>query len=299
MNIETVIVLSLMGVGAGVFTFFRRGRCNIKIKTPYSNMWIRDEKTRRVLYFIHEGGFRVLESAMDPRYPDRLIVPYSRVMMASYLCMDNVGSSLILGLGGASMVKFINRYFPRTRIDIVEIDPEVLRIARTYFHFREHEKARVFIQDAAEYIGHCSKKYDVIYVDVYTSKSAKTDTNGVPFTAKSREYYQSLSRLLNPGGVIAFNINHSAHIDDDLNIIRDSYKNTMMFTVPRRRNLVMIASNNENYIPIRDMYRRADDIDRKGYYHNFTFTELPGLIIEHPEKRKAEQLIKGDFASMT
>lgn len=283
MGIDIQVAMLLAGLCGGVLLYCRRRGCSVKIKSDFAHMWIKDEKDRRVLYFIKPGGHRILESAMDRRQPDRLIVPYSKVMMASYLCLDNVRTSLVFGLGGASMVKFINCNFPDTRVDIVEIDSEVLRVAKTYFHFRENSETNVILDDAAIYIDMCEKKYDVIYMDAFSGNNDDTDSNGVPNAIKNRSYYNRLRELLNPEGVIVFNINHSNHLKEDLDLIRNSFRHTMILSVPERRNLVVVASVGSKPVSIKEMCRRAAKLDGRGHYHDFTFSELPRLVFIHPD----------------
>jgi spermidine synthase len=44
---------------------------------------------------------------------------------------------LIVGLGGGTIPSMFRKYLPDLQIDTVELDPEVVQVAKQYFGFRE------------------------------------------------------------------------------------------------------------------------------------------------------------------
>jgi hypothetical protein len=80
--------------------------------------------------------------------------------------------------------------------DVVEIDPEVIRLARTHFGFRETGK--VFVEDARTLIRRLETRYDFIVHDAFTG-------GAVPEHLLSLEVLERLKQLLLPGGVLCLN----------------------------------------------------------------------------------------------
>jgi spermidine synthase len=59
---------------------------------------------------------------------------------------------LIVGLGGGSIPNFLHKYYPNTHIDVVDIDPLVVKVAKEYLGFREDKTLRVHVADGRAFI---------------------------------------------------------------------------------------------------------------------------------------------------
>ena len=81
---------------------------------------------------LHIGGLAI-QSAMRLSAPDALELHYTRAMMSFLLFQPQPADVLMIGLGGGSLAKFIHRRLPTTRVTVVEIRPEIVSAARTYF----------------------------------------------------------------------------------------------------------------------------------------------------------------------
>ena len=58
---------------------------------------------------------------------------YTRAMMAFLLFAPAPREVLMVGLGGGSVALFVHEHLPRTRITVVELDPEGRAAARHLF----------------------------------------------------------------------------------------------------------------------------------------------------------------------
>jgi len=109
---------------------------------------------------------------------------------------DSPGRMLLVGLGGGSIAK---RYAANGwRVDAVEIDPAVTRIARSHFGF-EPSHAQVFHMDGREFLMERNDVYDLIILDAFGSSS-------IPFHLITREAFATCRARLAPNGVLALNI---------------------------------------------------------------------------------------------
>jgi spermidine synthase len=106
----------------------------------------------------------------------------------------------ILGNAAGTTSRAYERFFPRTRIDGVEIDPELSRIGRRWFDMN-NPRLRVHDEDARPFLRRTHARYDVIAVDAYRQPY-------IPFYLTTREFFELCRDRLAPGGMVIVNIGH-------------------------------------------------------------------------------------------
>ncbi len=74
---------------------------------------------------------------MKPGDPDHVELRYARSMTAGLAFVEEPSRVLIVGLGGGTIPMFLHQHYPRTQINVVDIDPAVIETAKAYFGFRE------------------------------------------------------------------------------------------------------------------------------------------------------------------
>jgi spermidine synthase len=104
---------------------------------------------------------------------------------------------LFVGLGGATAPKRILRDFPRLKMRVVEIDPEVVDVARRWFSFPS--SIPVEVEDGRQFLERERRRYDVIALDAYYA-------DAVPFHLTTREFLETVRGRLRPGGVVVANV---------------------------------------------------------------------------------------------
>ena len=160
------------------------------------------------------------------------------------------------------MVRFLNRHFPSTAVDAVEIDPEIVRIASEYFGTRPGPRTRIITEDAFVLLGRAAERYDVIYMDAFLKPCGDTDAVGVPLQLKTVEFLKSLHRSLEEGGMVVFNLNPHEGTGKDLEAIRSAFPQVYEFQVPRRNNLVAVATRAGGRAGREALEAAARDLDR-------------------------------------
>lgn len=75
--------------------------------------------------------------------PNRMVFNYMRMMMAALFVNPAPQRILIVGLGGGTLPSALAALLPQAEIDVVEIDPAVVRVAREYFGFVPSARLRV------------------------------------------------------------------------------------------------------------------------------------------------------------
>jgi len=190
--------------------------------------------------------------------------------------LSSRGDALVLGLGAGMNVKTLSSR--GYNIDVVEINPKVLTIAKKFFKY-EDVKAKFFFEDARTYIRKCKKKYDLIIVDLFLS-------DGIPEHLITKEFFKDLNNCLTNDGIIVSNSIMDFTNELALNTILSTYgsvfKNLYYFDQLNSKiaNLYIVTSNNS-------------ELDKKLYGFKPTFDYLP-LKIKPDLNNILRRLIKFD-----
>lgn len=181
-------------------------------RTNYNHIVVAERGDIRTMYFEVDGTY-FIESRLDRSHALSLDLDYTRTMMAGFLVQPQIKRLLMIGFGGGQITNYLFRRFPGIEIDAVDIDGEVIRLAREYFdvpddpRYRTHAAdGRVFVEEAPT-----DARWDMIMLDAFRGVF-------VPFHLKTREYYAALLGRLNEGGVVVANL----------------HKNTQMYPSDRR-----------------------------------------------------------------
>ena len=77
-------------------------------------------------------GSETIQISMDLDEPADLVLSYSRAMMGFLLWNDAPQHILQIGLGGGSFARFIDEYLPDAVSVAVDINPQVIAVARAF-----------------------------------------------------------------------------------------------------------------------------------------------------------------------
>lgn len=118
-------------------------------------------------------------------------------------------SVLVVGLGGGGLPQFIRDYVPGVRVEVVELDPAVLEVAKTWFGFQTDDRLRVIIGDGLEHISMLESKggnfYDIIMFDV-DSKDPTLGMSCPPPAFVETGLLEKVFKLLSSRGVFMLNL---------------------------------------------------------------------------------------------
>lgn len=152
--------------------------------------------------YLHFGSDWV-QGAMRIRKPHALELAYTREMMAGLLLRDAEvwpRRVLLIGLGAASLTKFVHLHCPAAQIDVVEIEPSVVAAARQFFKLpAEDGRFRIHIGDGAQFVLQSGKPYDYILVDGYDRNARAGALDTLPF-------YQAVRARLSEHGLMSVNL---------------------------------------------------------------------------------------------
>jgi len=112
----------------------------------------------------------------------------------------------ILGNAAGTAARMYGHYFPRARVDGVEIDGELTTIGRRYFDLGGPD-LHTYSADARPWLRQSDGDYDVIVVDAYRQPY-------IPFYLATEEFFEEVRAKLAPGGVVVVNVGHPDGNDD-------------------------------------------------------------------------------------
>jgi spermidine synthase len=153
-----------------------------------------------------EGGVRYLhfgsswiQGAMRIARPSALELEYTRHMMFPLLLRSGGGwprSVLSIGLGAASLARFLHRHRPRAAHLVVETEPAVIAAARHHFKLpAESARLRITIGEGADYLVAADRDFDLILVDGYDAKGRTGMLDTLPFYCNAQAHLSSRGLL--------------------------------------------------------------------------------------------------------
>ena len=186
-----------------LFLFFEnqsKARSYIDEDTQYSRVWIYDaidQATGKPIKFMRINNESSSAMFLDSEEP---VFPYARFYSLAEHFTPGFQSTLILGGAAFSYPKYFLEKYPEATIDVVEIDPDLTRMAREHFRMKDNPRMRIFHEDGRTFLNRADQTYDVIYGDAY--KSLYT----IPWHLTTREAAQKSYEMLNEGGCVLLNI---------------------------------------------------------------------------------------------
>jgi spermidine synthase len=110
------------------------------------------------------------------------------------------GMVAMLGDAAGTVARAYGHYFPRTRVDAVELDGELSVIGRRYFGLRG-PRLHLYTADARPWLEAARARYDAIFLDAYRQPY-------IPFYLITREFFALARAHLRRGGTVIVNVGH-------------------------------------------------------------------------------------------
>jgi spermidine synthase len=149
---------------------------------------------------------------------------------------------LMLGLAGGTTLRILRRLLPACRFTAVDIDGEIVRLARRHMAL-DDTGVEVVIGDAYRWLDQNRRTFDVVIDDIYLAGRADVFR---PRTMDKR-VLSVLGRCVAPGGVLAVNLvtgpGHRAVQSATRRMLRAFFPEVRSVTSPAAMNEILVAGS--------------------------------------------------------
>jgi spermidine synthase len=195
-SVVAVTAMLVAAVGSGAVGVAVEGRVVYQTQTPYQELEVVDVEDRRTLYLDGRP-----HSAMDLDDPSRHVFDYTTYFHLPFLFADSedeIDRVLFVGGGGFTGPKrFVEEY--DVTVDVVEIDPVVVDVAKRYFDVSESDRLRIHTTGGRQFLQETDHTYDLIVLDAYRKDK-------VPFELTTVEFMRLASDRLDEDGMLFANV---------------------------------------------------------------------------------------------
>jgi spermidine synthase len=225
-------------------------------------------------------GSITIQSSMKVKAPFALELAYTRGMMSFLLFSDSVKHVLTIGLGGGSVPKYIHANCPEIKQTVVEINPQIISVARSHFYVPENdEKLHVMEGDGIAYLAENRASADVLMIDAF-------DALGIPPDFCSQDFFDSCEMALKIDGIFAINLwGSDKKFDIYLRRIEQSFEDkVLMLPTGKPGNIVVFGFKRSPDLKIAQLRERARMLE---FTHKIEFVSFLEKLCEHnPHNQK-------------
>src|SRR6266850_1762657 len=204
--------------------------------SPYNTIIVTEDYSGMRTLLFERGGGR--QSVVKPGDPDHLELSYARVALAGLALCEEPRRILVVGLGGGSLPMFLRAHYPGAMIDVAEIDPGVVDVAKKFFGFVEDERMRARVGDGRQFIERAPPGgYDIIFLDAFGARD-------VPKHLTTEEFLLAVRRALRPNGVVVSNVWRPASnplYDSMVRTHQEAFEELFILDVPGDVNNIFLA----------------------------------------------------------
>ena len=132
-------------------------------------------------------GNAVEQSVIDLARPHRLEHVYTQAMMLGVALSADAANTLLLGLGGGSLVRALRKITPHMRIDAVEQSAAVIQAARDWFELDEDSYLQLHCGDAEAFVQVDQAHYDLLMLDLYLAEGVHPAQTEIDFLQRCHD----------------------------------------------------------------------------------------------------------------
>jgi spermidine synthase len=190
-------------------------------------------------------GSSTIQSSMKLKNPFELVLAYSWGMMCYMLFAPKAKTLTLVGLGGGSIAKYIWKYCPLIQQTIVELNPQVISIARSHFFTPENDARITILEgDGIAYIQQHPGGCDVLMMDAFGS-------DGLPPDFCTQPFFDTCEEALTPDGLLAINLwGSDKNFDVYMQRMEKSFdQRVLMMPTGKPGNIIVFGFKSELPIP--------------------------------------------------
>jgi len=223
-----------------------------------TSMEILEEAGVRSLHF----GSHWIQGAMRVARPFALELEYTRQMMLPLLLRRGARwprRVLLIGLGAASLTKFLYRHRPHAALTVIEIESEVVTAARQFFQLPvDPKRLAIIIGDGHDYVARTEREFDLIAVDGYDAKGRAGMLHTPPFYCNAR------ARLGRQGLLVANLLSRTRGRPASVDAIREAFEGRAAALPPAAagNTIIVAAAGDAIDVPVEALAAAARGLKR-------------------------------------
>lgn len=208
--------------------------------SAYHHIQVYDENLTRTLSF--NGSWETMMSLTNPLAGH---FEYTEYFQMPWLWNHDIKRVLMVGLGGGSTPRAYQHYYTNVMVDVVEIDPVVVDVAKKYFHVEETNHLKIHINDGRVFLRQSTNVYDLILMDAY---STTRYGSSLPRQLTTKEFFTLASQHLSTNGVFAYNVIgqlqgfRATLIGAMYRTMSEVFPHVYMFPAVESQNIVFVAT---------------------------------------------------------
>lgn len=199
-------------------------------------------------------GSDTIQSSMKVKDPYALVLAYSWGMMSYMLFSPKAKTVTLIGLGGGSIAKYLWKYCPHIQQTVIELNPQVISIARSHFYTPDNdERLNIIEGDGLAFIQQNPGVCDVLMMDAFGS-------NGLPPDFCTQTFFDECEEALTPDGLLAINLwGSDKNFDIYMQRMEQSFsQRVLMMPTGKPGNIIVFGFKSQLPIPnLKSLRQRA------------------------------------------
>ncbi len=191
------------------------------------------------------------------RESGEIVLEYQNYWMLAMPLGDGLERAAFLGAGAFAMPQHLARHWPKARVDVVEIDPEVVEAGYDYFRLGEYENVSAHAMDARRFLATVPEKYDFIFGDAYNG------VRYIPAHLTTVEFFETVRGALSEDGVFVLNI--ISGVTGERAALFDAIRETVATVF---RNVEVYSNYPDNYVVPHNVMLMASDRELESFYRD-------------------------------
>lgn len=209
----------------------------------YNHITIRQAGTNRCMIFGRHRDQR--QTCMSIPRPDESVFEYTAMMFVGFRFLPDTRNVCLIGLGGGYIPTVFRMHLPHVRLQSVEVDPLVVRLAKEYFSFQLAAGHALSITDGRQYLRRNQEKFDQIWIDAFNS-------DYIPAHMTTREFFELCRSRLTRYGIVVQNVHNSNQLfDAQVTTFRSVFRYVYVFEGTHSSNSIIVAAREPLHTPPR------------------------------------------------
>jgi spermidine synthase len=201
----------------------------------YHHITVRQEGMERCMIFGRQRDLR--QTCLSLTMPDTSIFEYTSMMFAGFLFRPEAKTVCLIGLGGGYIPTVFRMHLPQVRLQTVEVDPLVEKLAKQYFGFSIPAGQSLAIDDGRQFLKRSRDRYDQIWLDAFNS-------DYIPAHMTTKEFLMLARSRLTEGGIIIQNLFCDNKLyDAQIATIRSVFAKVFVFQGQKSGSCIVVASD--------------------------------------------------------